>query len=882
LVQFEAQSKFRDGALDRWLRQNAGVGIATQPAPLAMAIATGAELVIGATIEALGVSLTVDLLERQEIGTGSRPPLYVPILFSPRTRLAPEDSLLAALHGIVLAEALGRPVPFVKVVHGPGFSATRIKLLGPAGPTRLAVESRKILDALRLQIQSAAAPQMVLNVHCPSCEYRQRCRAQAIERDELSLLRGLSTKEIQAQKKRGISTVAQFACTFRPKSVGARRSKPPRRHNHALQALGVRDQKVYVARTPEIPPGPTRVFLDVEGLTDRDFYYLVGVVVERGDEYSAHSVWADDEADEPAIWRALLELLRELGDHTLFHYGSYERTYVKRMLRKYPLPEAPLAGGWGQAAINVLEVVRTRVYFPVYSNGLKEIATYLGATWGGSIGSGMDCLARRLRWEASRDETTRSEIIGYNRDDCLALRRVVHFLASLGSPQSPTPPGVVPVSEIAPDGSRRYGKIQFAIPEMESINKCARFDYQREKVLLRTDPGVKASVRRKHARARPIRRANAEVVCEPRTSCPACGSNRVTSFRKSYYSKLVFDLKFSATGVKRWVIRYHTGRQQCLVCRKSFLAAGYPTGDKSGHGLLSWAVYQHVGLRQSYCDVASSINDLFGYSFSETIGRRAQSYLAEIYRTTRDRMLDRLRAGHLIHADETKVEIKGGSGYVWAFSGTETVVYLYNPTREGTFLKETLGEFAGVLVSDFYAAYDSVKCPQQKCHIHLIRDINDDLLQHPFDEELKELARRYTLTLKPIVDTIGRYGLVQKRLARHKQAAGEFLDWVSGWAVASDAAGGYKARLEKYGERLFTFLDHEGVPWNNNIAENAIKLVVSRMRLLGKSTTESGLEEYLVFLSIYQTLRRKGTSFLKFLLSGETDLERYVGSRRRR
>ncbi len=92
--------------------------------------------------------------------------------------------------------------------------------------------------------------------------------------------------------------------------------------------------------------------------------------------------------------------------------------------------------------------------------------------------------------------------------------------------------------------------------------------------------------------------------------------------------------------------------------------------------------------------------------------------------------------------------IRDGSGYVWAFSGTQVVVYLFSRSREGTLLLETIRDFTGVLVSDFYAAYDSVNCPQQKCHIHLIRDINDDILQHPFDEELKELARRYTLTLE--------------------------------------------------------------------------------------------------------------------------------------
>ena len=42
------------------------------------------------------------------------------------------------------------------------------------------------------------------------------------------------------------------------------------------------------------------------------------------------------------------------------------------------------------------------------------------------------------------------------------------------------------------------------------------------------------------------------------------------------------------------------------------------------------------------------------------------------------------------------------------------------------------------------------------------------------------------------------------------------------------------------------------------------------------------LKDYLVFLSIYQTLRREGISLLRFLLSGETDLEKFVASYRRR
>jgi len=41
----------------------------------------------------------------------------------------------------------------------------------------------------------------------------------------------------------------------------------------------------------------------------------------------------------------------------------------------------------------------------------------------------------------------------------------------------------------------------------------------------------------------------------------------------------------------------------------------------------------------------------------------------------------------------------------------------------------TAKEFRGVLVSDFYAAYDSPNA-QQKCLIHLMRDINQELLNN--------------------------------------------------------------------------------------------------------------------------------------------------------
>jgi hypothetical protein len=86
-----------------------------------------------------------------------------------------------------------------------------------------------------------------------------------------------------------------------------------------------------------------------------------------------------------------------------------------------------------------------------------------------------------------------------------------------------------------------------------------------------------------------------------------------------------------------------------------------------------------------------------------------------------------------VHADETKVRLIGKSGYVWVLASLEDVVFSYSDTREGGMVQELLKEFRGVLASDFYAVYDAINCTQQKCLIHLMRDINDDLYRHPYD-----------------------------------------------------------------------------------------------------------------------------------------------------
>jgi hypothetical protein len=193
-----------------------------------------------------------------------------------------------------------------------------------------------------------------------------------------------------------------------------------------------------------------------------------------------------------------------------------------------------------------------------------------------------------------------------------------------------------------------------------------------------------------------------------------------------------------------------------------------------------------------------------------------------------------------------------------------------------------LGGLAGVLVSDFFTAYDSLGCPQQKCLIHLLRDLNEDLLRNPFDEGFKMLAKGFSALLKKVVETIDHYGLKRRHLHKHRPEVEAYFDRVCSAEAQSDVARGYQKRFEKYRDKLFAFLDYDGIPWNNNNAEHAIKSFAKYRQFADGRFTEASINDYLVILSVYQSCEYQGVNFLDFLRGKGQDDPGGFGSGRRK
>jgi hypothetical protein len=314
---------------------------------------------------------------------------------------------------------------------------------------------------------------------------------------------------------------------------------------------------------------------------------------------------------------------------------------------------------------------------------------------------------------------------------------------------------------------------------------------------------------------------------------------------------------------------------QCLDCGSVFVPEQHQRLDKHFHGLKSWAMFQHVAHRLSLEAIQNMIEEFFGMRVFVTEVHMFKSLLASYYRTTYHSCLSKILAGNLLHVDETEVKLQIGKGYVWVFTNLEEVVFMFRPTREGDFLKELLKDFKGVVVSDFYSAYDSLDSPQQKCLIHLMRDMNQELLNNPYDSELQLVTQPFGTLLRGVVSTVDEHGLKKNHLQRHERRIKDYFQQLSDQSFRSEAAEALRKRLLKYQDKLFTFVDYDGVPWNNNNAENAIKRFAYYRENTVGNMREAGLNDYLTLLSICHTCRYKGVSFLKFLLCRDPDLDAF-------
>jgi hypothetical protein len=190
-------------------------------------------------------------------------------------------------------------------------------------------------------------------------------------------------------------------------------------------------------------------------------------------------------------------------------------------------------------------------------------------------------------------------------------------------------------------------------------------------------------------------------------------------------------------------------------------------------------------------------------------------------------------------------------------------------------------DYQGVWSADFYPGYDSVRCRPQTCWVHLIRDLHDALRGAPFDTAFETFLLEVSTLIVPIMEAIQKDGLHKRTLhTLQKPGALFYAEGMRKHHDPSALALKYPTRFIPYRARLFTFREHDGIPWENNTAERALRHLTVQEKIAG-SFHKSLLPDALRLLEMRQTCRLQGQSFFQCLFSGETDLDNFESRKRK-
>ena len=733
-------------------------------------------------------------------------------------------------------------------------------------------KAQKLLADVKGILTKDEPPPFYRNSHCPECQFKDSCYKKLKERDCISLLPGMSTKVVARYHNKGISTITQLSHIFRPRR---RNRRPKHAHGHylwELKALAIREQKTFVISAPDIEKNSEEIYIDFEGLPDEGWVYLIGIIIKKdGEEDEHHSFWADAKEDELQIFQKLFTILNSKPDIPIYHYGSYESQALRKVSKKWPDIFKGELLEVERRLVNVLAFLHSHVYPPTYGNGLKEVAAFIGFQWQNPELDGVRSVKWRKQWEIDKESSMKNSLVQYNIDDCLALAEVCKWLMRFYNSKGQD--GVQNVADMKKKSPYKFQSNEEFGDDFNVITKASYFDYQHSKIYWRNNRNrtsaedlIKDADRHlgRGKQGWNPKKVNEVIVLPQLKACPKCGHKKLYSIRSQVFKWRQTDLKFTPTGIKRWVVEYQSTQVKCAKCRSNH-NNGVVRRMLFGDNLFAWATNLYVAYHLSHEKISRLLEEQFGiWAFRQYFVDRQHKWWDK-WQAEVDYLKEIILHSPVIHIDETTMRLSKDSGYVWVFATPHTVFYHFTLTREPDFLHDWLKDYKGIIVTDSYPGYETLKIKQQKCLVHLIRDLNDDLFANPFDDEYKEIVTAFGKLLRSIVETIDQYGLKKRHLLKHIKDTEKFSQQFLEKEYKSGLSIKCVKRLKKHWDQLWTFLHYDGVPWNNNNAEAAAKAFAQHRHGVKGRGSERGLQDFLKMLSLAQTCRYRQISFLDFL-----------------
>ena len=357
--------------------------------------------------------------------------------------------------------------------------------------------------------------------------------------------------------------------------------------------------------------------------------------------------------------------------------------------------------------------------------------------------------------------------------------------------------------------------------------------------------------------------------------CPECSGSvsRCNSSRCRIIEDIQADSTPSVTG-------HVVPRYWCAQCRKKVepVVEDALPDSQIGHRAICLAGMMHYLQGTTLGQILDVYNYHLHFPVTEGGLMHAWHRAGEILRPWYDSILEEIQGQAVLNADETGWRVQGKTFWLWCLASKDAVYYLIDPKRGSGVLKKLFRAcFNGVLVTDFWGAYNSVLClAKQKCLPHLLRDLSRTRHYHNPGGDWPEFHRRLRrlirdgMRLKKDKQDLGRE-VYERRKGRIRKRLDELID--QGWKEKH--ARRLQKRLRRHREELLTFLDYEEVPPDNNAGERGIRPAVLIRKNSYANGSEKGAQTQATLMTILRTLKMRGHNPVQVLVDA---LKSYVRS----
>lgn len=370
---------------------------------------------------------------------------------------------------------------------------------------------------------------------------------------------------------------------------------------------------------------------------------------------------------------------------------------------------------------------------------------------------------------------------------------------------------------------------------------------------------------KKHERALvPLDDVDKVITLTP-SSCRRCGE-RLVGEDTAPIRHQVWELP----EIKPTITEYRRQRLRCACCGTSSCAAlpeGVPT-HQSGPRLSAFVVLLMAHFRQSKRRVGLFCESVLNIPVSAGLAVKLQNRATAALRPAYDELAASLPTQDVLGIDESPTKEANQKAWLWTFVADEFTVFRVTETRKADVLDELLtSRFDGIVTCDRAKMY--FRLPRlQWCWAHLKRDFQA-LADSPVSVA-RNLGRQLLTHTQQVFrgwsrcrdGTITHRGL-KSSLGATRRTLERLL--LRGLRCRHAKTSGLCQDLLHHVDRLWTFLDHEGVEPTNNASERALRHAVIWRKLSFGTQSAAGSRFVETLLSVIETCRQQKQDVFAFV-----------------